>query len=108
MIRIGFAFFFAALFAAGAWSQPVTQGSLASGQIECPLKHTSVKGEISGAVARVEVLQEFQNSSSETIEAVYTFPLPHDAAVDSMTMTIGGRVIQGKVKTKEEAQALYT
>src|SRR5215510_14132771 len=105
MTRIGFAFFIAA---AAAFSQPVTQGTLVNDRIECPLKHTSVKAEISGAIARVEVIQEFQNFSSETIEAVYLFPLPHDAAVDSMNMTIGGRVIQGKIKTREEARALYT
>jgi hypothetical protein len=31
------------------------------------LKHTAVKAELSGAVARVGVVQEFQNFSSETI-----------------------------------------
>ena len=38
------------------------------------------------------------------MEAVYTFPLPDDAAVDDMTMTIGDRVIKGEIKKREEAR----
>ncbi|MBX7218772.1 MAG: VIT and VWA domain-containing protein [Blastocatellia bacterium] len=73
----------------------------------CPLKHTDVKAEISGFLSRVTVTQEFVNPFAEKIEAVYTFPLPHNAAVDRMTMRIGERVVQGKIKRREEAQAIY-
>src|ERR1044071_7499757 len=55
----------------------------------CPLKHTDVTADIAGYVARVTVKQEFINPSREPVEALYTFPLPNDAAVDDMTMTIG-------------------
>jgi Ca-activated chloride channel homolog len=102
-----------ALFSAGLRGQQLTQGSLraVNGQgaplADCPLKHTTVKAEISGMVARVNVVQDFQNTLPDTIEAVYTFPLPHDAAVDSMTMHIGGRTIEGRIKRREEARALY-
>src|SRR5277367_4436007 len=71
----------------------------------CPLKHTDVKAEISGFLARVTVTQEFENPYSQKIEAVYTFPLPRNSAVDAMTITIGDRVINGKIKRKEEARA---
>src|SRR5262249_11158695 len=73
----------------------------------CPLKHTEVKAEISGFIARVVVTQEFENPFKEKIEAVYTFPLPQDAAVDDMTMVIGERTIRGKILPREEAQAVY-
>ncbi|HEY6804948.1 MAG TPA: VIT and VWA domain-containing protein [Pyrinomonadaceae bacterium] len=73
----------------------------------CPLKHTDVKAEISGFISRVRVTQEFENSFKEKIEAVYTFPLPQDAAVDDMIMTIGTRTIRGKILPREEAQAVY-
>ncbi|MBX7218879.1 MAG: hypothetical protein K1Y36_02960, partial [Blastocatellia bacterium] len=73
----------------------------------CPLKHTDVKAEISGFLSRVTLTQEFVNPFAEKIEAVYTFPLPHNAAVDRMTMRIGERVVQGKIKRREEAQAIY-
>src|SRR5215467_2921080 len=51
----------------------------------CPLKHTDVKAEITGFLSRVVVSQEFENPFKDKIEAVYTFPLPHNAAVDDMT-----------------------
>jgi len=73
----------------------------------CPLKHTDVKAEISGFLSRVNVTQEFENPFKEKIEAVYTFPLPQDAAVDDMRMTIGNRVVKGKILPREEAQAVY-
>ncbi|HTM49492.1 MAG TPA: VIT and VWA domain-containing protein [Bryobacteraceae bacterium] len=73
----------------------------------CPLEHTGVKAEISGFLSRVTVTQEFRNPYQEKIEAVYTFPLPHDAAVDEMTMKIGDRTVRGKIKRREEARAIY-
>lgn len=73
----------------------------------CALKHTDVRADISGYVGRVHVRQTFQNPSDHKIEAVYTFPLPHDSAVDDMTMTIGERRIVGVVKEKEEARHVY-
>ncbi|MEO6334290.1 MAG: VIT and VWA domain-containing protein, partial [Pyrinomonadaceae bacterium] len=76
-------------------------------QGDCPLKNTSVKTDISGFIARVRVRQEFENPYSEPIEAIYTFPLSQNGAVDDMTMTIGTRVIRGKIMKREEARAIY-
>jgi Ca-activated chloride channel homolog len=73
----------------------------------CPLKHTDVKAEISGFLSRVVVTQEFENPFKEKIEAVYTFPLPANAAVDDMTMTVGERTVRGKIMRREEARAVY-
>ena len=73
----------------------------------CPLKHTDVRTEISGFIARVNVRQEFENNFKEKIEAVYTFPLPQNAAVDDMTMHVGTRTVKGKILRREEAQAVY-
>lgn len=72
-----------------------------------PLKHTDVNAEISGFLARVSVVQEFTNDSTEPIEAVYKFPLPHDAAVDNMEMILGKRVIKADIKKREEARKIY-
>jgi Ca-activated chloride channel homolog len=73
----------------------------------CPLKHTDVKASISGFLARVTVTQEFENPSEDKIEAVYTFPLPQDSAVDDMTILVGERTIRGKIKEREEARQIY-
>jgi Ca-activated chloride channel family protein len=74
---------------------------------ECPLKHTSVKAEVSGFISRVTVTQDFENPFTDKIEAIYTFPLPQSAAVDDLTMLIGDRTIKGKVMRREEAKATY-
>jgi len=73
----------------------------------CPLKHTEVRGAISGFVARVTVTQIFENSAENPIEAVYTFPLPENAAVDDMTIQLGSRTVRGLIKKREEARAIY-
>lgn len=74
---------------------------------ECPLKQTTVKAEISGFLSRVVVTQEFDNPFKEKIEAVYTFPLPQNAAVDDMTMLVGTRTVRGKILRREQAEAVY-
>ncbi len=73
----------------------------------CPLKHTTVEANIAGFVARVHVQQTFQNTATTPVEAIYTFPLPADAAVDEMTMKIGKRLIKGQIKKREEARQIY-
>jgi Ca-activated chloride channel family protein len=72
-----------------------------------PLKHTDVSIQVSGPLARAQVTQQFENPYSDKIEAVYTFPLPQNAAVDDMTMTVGDRVVKGTIKKREEARAIY-
>ncbi|MCK5876934.1 MAG: VWA domain-containing protein, partial [Candidatus Marithrix sp.] len=76
-------------------------------KLEMPLQHTDVKIEISGFVASAVVTQHYQNPFERPIEAIYTFPLPDNAAVDDMQMTIGKRVIKGLIKRKQEAKKIY-
>jgi Ca-activated chloride channel homolog len=97
---------------APGFDKDVTQGALritrpGGGVIECPLKHTDVQAEVSGFIARVKVTQTFRNPTQEKIEAVYVFPLPHEAAVDDMTMVIGDRKIVGLIKRRAEARNIY-
>src|SRR4029077_5465131 len=93
--------------------QKITQGTLQAvdptggAKAVCPLKHTDVKAQITGVLPRVTVTQEFENPFKEKIEAVYTFPLPQNAAVDDMTMVVGDRPVRGKILRREEAQAVY-
>ena len=53
------------------------------------------------------VTQVFENTASDKIEAVYTFPLPDDSAVDDMTIQIGDRTVRGLIKKREDARAIY-
>jgi len=99
----------------GAETRPVQYGSgrLAvldrQGQAAsfCPLERTSVRAQISGFGARVTVIQTFSNTSRETIEAVYTFPLPSESAVDRLRMRIGDRIVEGQIRKREEARVIY-
>ncbi len=77
----------------------------------CPLKHTAVDVHVAGPFTRVNVRQVFENTYAAKVEAVYTFPLSHRAAVDRMTMTVhgpdGDRVIVGEMKERNEARRIY-
>ncbi|HET8646713.1 MAG TPA: VIT domain-containing protein, partial [Vicinamibacteria bacterium] len=96
---------------AEAGAADVTQGALrvTRGEevVECPLRHTDVRAQVSGFISRVRVTQTFENPFHEPIEAVYVFPLPQGAAVDEMTMVVGERRIAGVVKRRAEARAVY-
>ncbi len=76
-------------------------------EIPLPLKHTDVKGQISGYIATVEVTQQFHNPYDEKIEAVYVFPLPQNAAINEFIMTIGERRIRGIIRERKEAEKIY-
>jgi Ca-activated chloride channel family protein len=74
---------------------------------QIPLVHTDVVLDVRGLVASATVTQQYVNSSSEPIEAVYVFPLPHDAAVYDMEIRIGNRLIRSVIREREEAKRVY-
>jgi Ca-activated chloride channel family protein len=77
-------------------------------RFDLPLAHTDVQATVSGVVARVTVIQQFQNTFDRPIEAVYLLPLPADAAVDDMEMRIGERVVRARIQRQTEARRTYT
>lgn len=74
---------------------------------DLPLKHTSVRADIAGFMARTVVTQEYVNTFTEPIEAVYVFPLGAMAAVNDFVMEVGERRIVGVVRPREEAERIY-
>lgn len=79
-----------------------------SGQYETvPLVHTDVALDVRGLVAAATLTQQYINNTNEPVEAVYVFPLPHDAAVYDMEIRIGSRVIRSVIKEREEAKRTY-
>jgi Vault protein inter-alpha-trypsin domain/von Willebrand factor type A domain len=72
-----------------------------------PLEHTHVSAKITGYVADVEVRQTFGNEHEQPIEAVYVFPLPENSAVSAMKIEIGKRVIEAKIKRRDDARRIY-
>jgi len=76
-------------------------------QVRLPLERTDVALDVVGPIAVGSVRQRFVNPYDHMIEAVYVFPLPHDAAVHDFVLTIGERRIRGVVREREEARQLY-
>ncbi len=97
--------------AGAAVAGDVTEGALrvntTQGVIECPLQHTDVQISVAGFIARATVTQTFVNPYDAPIEAAYVFPLPHEAAVDHMTMILDKRRVEGVMQKREEARRTY-
>ena len=72
-----------------------------------PIVGTAVAVRVTGVVARARVTQVFINPSREWVEGIYVFPLADGAAVDTLRMTIGDRVLEGVVREKRQAAAVY-
>ncbi len=68
----------------------------------------AVKSEVSitvvGPIVRTTVKQTFHNATGHCVEGLYVYPLPEMSAVDSLTMTIGSRVIVGDIREREQAR----
>jgi len=73
----------------------------------CALTKTQVDANVDGFGARVTVVQTFRNPSRTPVEAIYTFPLPNDSAVDRMRIQVGSRIIEGELKRRDDARAVY-
>jgi Ca-activated chloride channel homolog len=72
-----------------------------------PLQSTSSEVNISGIIADVVVTQTYKNTGKVPIEAKYIFPASTRAAVYGMKMFIGERVVEAKIKEKEQAKIIY-
>ncbi len=71
------------------------------------VQKTEVEIDVSGLVARAVVRQEFANNAKTWMEGIYVFPLPHKAAVDSLRLMVGERVIEGRIEERKKAQKQY-
>ena len=75
--------------------------------IEAPRVATDFDITVTGPIARTRLTQQFRNPTNGWIEGKYVFPLPETAAVDTLKMVIGDRVIVGDIKERQEAKQIY-
>jgi Ca-activated chloride channel family protein len=75
--------------------------------VAAPAVKTDITLEIRGVIARGRIHQRFTNPTDHCVEALYAFPLPDNAAVDSLTITVGNRKVEGEIKERQEAQKTY-
>jgi Ca-activated chloride channel family protein len=74
---------------------------------QLPLKATEAAVRIVGVLADVTIVQTYRNEGQRTLEALYVFPASTRAAVHSMRMTIGERVIHAQIMKRLEARETY-
>jgi Ca-activated chloride channel family protein len=72
-----------------------------------PLTGVEVRGNITGRATRVKVLQHFRNTESNTLEAIYKFPLPQGSSVCGFRVVTNGKVIVGEIEEREKAFEIY-
>lgn len=76
--------------------------------VDLPVRGVGVSVEVQQDIACVCLTQVFFNQTQNVLEVEYIFPIPVSAALSSLRIFTGGRVIEGKVKEKEAARAEYS
>lgn len=71
------------------------------------LADVAVSATLRDLVAEVTMSQTYRNDERVNIEAVYTFPLPRDATLLSLSIQIGERKLQAVVVEKKAAESRY-
>ena len=51
--------------------------------------------------------QSFVNTGSAQMEVQFLFPLPHDGAIDKLTLLVDGKEFPGKLMAAKEARSIY-
>lgn len=88
----------------GSGALVVAQGER---RLAIPLQYTTVETTIAGTIAETTVTQLFVNPFTEPIEALYLFPLPHDAAVDDYWFHVGQRHMHGVMQERQDAAEIH-
>ncbi len=75
-----------------------------------PLKRTELNGEVTGPLAALRLTQTYgfsREQCEKTLEAVYRFPLPGDAAVTNVRVRFGEVEINAELKERGQAETEY-
>ena len=81
---------------------PVNSGMPA---LEIKQHHVDVMIEDGYAITTVD--QTFFNPNAQSLEAIYSFPVPDKAAVGEFTYWIDGKAVTGEVLEKQQAREVY-
>ncbi len=75
--------------------------------VEAPRLGADYDVTISGPTLSGRVTQMFHNPTEGWVEAVYVYPLSDGAAVDSLKMIVGTRVVVAEIKERQEARRVF-
>jgi Uncharacterized protein containing a von Willebrand factor type A (vWA) domain len=78
-----------------------------TGEQACPLKNVEVKAVINSTMSEVTLTQNYINTGNKNIEAIYTFPMPHNAQVTGFRVKMADGDIEGEFREKDEAYREY-
>ena len=68
-----------------------------------PLAHTALVVSIVDLVAEYAVTHTFRNQGTSHMEAVFSFPVPLDAAFMGMQATLAGETLTAEIKLRNAA-----
>lgn len=72
-----------------------------------PLKKLGVDIVVENQVARVALDQTFHNNEDQTLEGVYRFAIPPDAALQRLAMYVDGKLTESAVVERMRARRIY-
>lgn len=72
-----------------------------------PLEGVDARGRVRGLMFELTVEQRYRNTQSTNIEAVYTFPLPTEAVLLDLDITLGERKLAAVAVEKRAAERDY-
>lgn len=72
-----------------------------------PLAHSQLRVTITDLIAEYELRHSFRNSGRDAMEAVYSFPVPLDAAFMGMEATLAGEHLVATIHPRAEASQKY-
>jgi Ca-activated chloride channel homolog len=71
------------------------------------LLDSAVEMQVSGLIAEVVLRQRYVNDSELWLEGRYLLPLPEQAAVGRLRVRIGERLVEGEIRERSEARAVF-
>ena len=74
---------------------------------ELQLAERLVDVKIQGRIARTEIEESFYNDSHDTLEGIYTFPLPPDAQIAALDLEVDGKWEHGAIVEKNRGNKIW-
>jgi len=71
------------------------------------IKELAYQAKIKDQIAQVQVSQTFVNTSSQTAQVQFVFPLPYEGAIDRMTFMVDGKEYDAKLLEAKKAREIY-
>lgn len=72
-----------------------------------PLQQAEIDIQIEAPIANTKLTQTFVNQTGDIIEAVYNFPVPRQAVIMQVIVTINGEVFNGLIQPVAKAEESY-